>query len=254
MKLQVSSVGAPCFERALQLSRALDLPLNSEAQADLLLVVDESGVYLQPQGRRAAGPINVDFSSAQMRHRRRGGQNELLGKAVGVGKKTRLRLIDATAGLGGDSFVLADLGCDVVCLERSPLIHALLVDGVERGLVAADAWVRQVCSRLRVCLADAVQDLSNLDVSADVIYLDPMFSNRSRAARARKPMWLLQQLVGEDLDTAQLLQAALAKAIHRVVVKRPLKAAPIDGPAPGHAIRGKAVRFDVYSKRKLEDS
>ena len=74
-----------------------------------------------------------------MRHRRRGGQNELLGKAVGVGKKPALAVLDATAGLGRDSFVLADLGCSVTLAEREPVVLALLADGLERARRAGTA-------------------------------------------------------------------------------------------------------------------
>jgi 16S rRNA (guanine1516-N2)-methyltransferase len=225
-----------------------------EDDAELALTVSELGIFLQVLGKRAPGPIGVDFGSAKMTHRRRGGQNELLGRAVGAGKRSPLTVLDATAGLGGDSFVLADLGCDVISLERSPLIHCLLLDGWQRGAEDGEAGVRAACARMQIQLADAIEWMRDrANPSADVVYLDPMFPERGKAARARKEMWLFQNLLGEDEDTQALLAAALNHAIFRVVVKRPIKAPSIDGPEPTFAIKGKAVRLDVYSKRKLQD-
>jgi 16S rRNA (guanine1516-N2)-methyltransferase len=35
-------------------------------------------------------------------------------------------------GLGKDAFVLASLGCRVTLVERNPVVHALLRDGLDR--------------------------------------------------------------------------------------------------------------------------
>jgi 16S rRNA (guanine1516-N2)-methyltransferase len=80
----------------------------------------------------------------------------------------------------------------------------------------------------------------------DVIVMDPMFPQGRRAAE-RKPMRVLRMLAGDDEDADALLAAALAAGVHRVAVKRPLHAPPLDaGRAPGVVHKGKAVRFDVY--------
>ncbi len=253
MKLHVSSADARYHSRALALAEQLQLPMD-EDDAELALTVSEQGIFLQVLGKRAPGPVGVNFGSTKMTHRRRGGQNELLGRAVGVGKRKPLSVVDATAGLGGDSFVLADLGCDVISLERSPVVHSLLLDGWQRGADDGQSAVRAACGRMQIRLADAVTWLSDsAGPFPDVVYLDPMFPERGKAARARKEMWLFQSLLGEDEDIPALLAVALQRAAFRVVAKRPLKAAVIEGPEPTFAIKGKAVRFDVYSKRKLQD-
>ena len=64
-------------------------------------------------------------------------------------------------------------------------------------------------------------------------------------------MRLFQPLVGGDLDAPALLEAALALASHRVVVKRPRKAPAIEGAKPSHVLEGKSSRYDVYAKKKL---
>jgi 16S rRNA (guanine1516-N2)-methyltransferase len=203
-------------------------------------------VELIPLGEGSPGPVAVDFGSPGMRRRRRGGHNEALGRAVGVGKWSPLSVLDGTAGLGRDSFILADLGCQVLMLESSPVVFALLEDGLKRARMADDRWLRQVSARLELRRADAVDWLSQpADHSVDVVYLDPMFPARRKSARVKKEMWLLQQL----LDTPgqqPVLALALARSRRRVVVKRPAKAPPLEERAPAFAIPGKTVRFDVY--------
>ncbi|MCY1367758.1 Ribosomal RNA small subunit methyltransferase J [compost metagenome] len=58
--------------------------------------------------------------------------------------------------------------------------------------------------------------------------------------------------MGDDQDAPALLEAALALASHRVVVKRPRKAPIIAGTKPSYALEGKSSRYDIYPKRKLD--
>ena len=67
----------------------------------------------------------------------------------------------------------------------------------------------------------------------------------------QEPLRLFRPFVGDDLDAGELLGAALALATHRVVVKRPRKAPPIDGAKPGYSLEGKSSRYDIYPKKKL---
>ena len=246
------AVCSPAEEFAVQareLARELNLPLVTEpwtGHYDACLIPTARGLQIQPGGSDASGPIQVEFGSAGMRHRRRGGQNELLGRAVGVGKRGELRVVDATAGLGRDSFVLADLGCEVCMIERSPLIHALLRDGLRRAAASADPWLQQVCARLNLLQDDSGQWLRQQQ--PDVIYLDPMFPERKKSARVKTEMWLFQGLLGNDADADTLLELALQRAAYRVVVKRPLKAPVLGQRVPGFSLRGRSVRFDVYAR------
>lgn len=230
---------------------AAELGLSYSAQqpvadATPFLYASDRGLDLRLSGPAAPGPVQVDFGAGDMRHRRRGGQNELLGRAVGVGKREQLQVIDATAGLGRDGFVLADLGCQVLMLERSPVAFGLLRDGLERACASGDSWLQEVCSRLRLQWVDSIAYLAERPEPADVIYLDPMFPERQKSARVRKEMWMFQELLGKDLDAEQLLELALQQASYRVVVKRPARAPVLAGRPPGFTIGGRKVRFDVY--------
>ncbi len=232
-------------ERAEALAAELSMPFAAQREGwSALLVLSDRGLALQPLGEQASGPVAVDFSAGGLRYRRRGGHNEPLGRAVGTAKWPGLEVIDATAGLGRDSFVLADMGARVTMLERHPVVFALLRDGLARGVASDDAWVAEVSSRLSLVHAEAETWLT--PACADVIYLDPMFPARRKSARVKKEMWLFQQLLEETEPTAGLLEVALAAARRRVVVKRPAKAEPLAQRVPGFVIPGKTVRFDVY--------
>jgi 16S rRNA (guanine1516-N2)-methyltransferase len=219
---------------------------------DAVLLVGDKGLSVQRTGARAPGPVTVDFGSADMRHRRRGGHNELLGRAVGIGRKPRLHVLDATAGLGRDSFVLADLGCDVLMCEREPLVAALLASGLEQGRASGDTWLQGVLARMRLWPGDA-RLLPAREIDAhDAIYLDPMFPARGKSAAAKKEMALFQLLLaGRADDAVALLAWSLQQDVSRVVVKRPAKAQNLGGRRPSHVIAGRSVRYDVYVRRAL---
>lgn len=242
-----------------------DLPLQGAGAYAAVLLVDGDRLSLQAlsppaeTGRRGGravlpGPVSADFGSAAMRHRRRGGQNELLGRAVGASASRQPAILDATAGLGRDGFVLADMGCSVTLCEREPVIAALLQWGLTAAAASEDAWLARVARRMALRTGDARDVFADRAVPAEVIYLDPMFPPRDKSAAVKKEMALLQLLLDSDTaphEAADLLAWALGQDVARVVVKRPTRAAPVAGAAPSHHIAGKAVRFDVYVRRAL---
>jgi 16S rRNA (guanine1516-N2)-methyltransferase len=248
-------------DRAAGLAQQLGLPLiglgadpASCKQVHVLLIVRGSTLYLQQTGKGVAGPVSVSFGSAGMRHRRRSGSGELLGRAVGVGKKTPLQILDATAGLGRDAFVLADLGCQVLLCERDPVFVELLRAGLDAASGEEDNWLTEVVSRMTLYAGDARGVPADRIPAVDVIYLDPMFPQRSKSAAVKKEMALFQRLLentadSQDADT--LLRWALQQDSARVVVKRPLRAPVLAALEPSHCVRGKSVRYDVYVHRKL---
>jgi len=216
-----------------------------------LLICSADKLSLQQTGRHAPGPVVVEFGSAAMRHRRRGGHNELLGKAVGLGKKPQMHILDATAGLGRDSFILADLGCRVTLCERNKIIAGMLTSGLRMATASEDAWLRSAIQRMDLQLDDARSLGTATLQGVDVIYLDPMFPDRGKRAKVKKEMALFHELLGAGEDADELLLWALQQDVARVVVKRPPKAPELAGRKPSHTISGKAVRYDVYVLRRL---
>ena len=238
----------PLLDSGTDPSRCLDFAA--------LLVAGEGGLALVQTGPRAPGPVQVDFGGGVMRHRRKGGHNELLGKAVGVGRKQDLRVLDATAGLGRDAFVLADLGCILTLCEREPVVAAMLDAAIVLGGHAEDRWQREVVSRMRLVRGDATVLPTEQVAEIDVIYLDPMFPPRGKQAAVKKEMALFQQVLSTDKlaeDADALQRWALAQDVARVVIKRPRKAPALGQARVSHVISGKAVRYDVYVRRSLDN-
>jgi|TARA_R110000851_G_scaffold26454_3_gene75019 16S rRNA (guanine1516-N2)-methyltransferase len=221
----------------------------------LRLVQNEEGLALVGDEKRYGKPLNVDFVAGKAAHRRRfgGGRGQLVAKACGLTKGVSPSIVDATAGLGRDAFVLASLGAQVLLIERVAAIAALLDDGLKRASRHSDT--ADIAARMTLRHGDAAQSLAALVASAhfepQVIHLDPMFPHREKSALVKKEMRLFRELAGDDDDAPRLLEAALDVATHRVVVKRPIKAPPIAGPAPQHTLEGKTSRYDMYVHRSL---
>ncbi len=234
---------------AIAADLGLPLCLDGTAGFDLCLVLTPQRLELRQAGPDAPGPVFADFVGGAAAHRRRygGGRGQHLARAVGLRHGASPSVLDATAGLGRDAFVLADLGCRVTLVERSPVIAMLLRDALVRAVAAPE--VSETAARMQLMLGDALALVGGLPEAQrpEVIYLDPMFPERSKSAEVKKEMRVFQRLVGADEDAPALLAAALAKARKRVVVKRPRLAPPLDGPKPSGSVQGKSTRFDIYA-------
>ncbi|SEG72211.1 16S rRNA (guanine1516-N2)-methyltransferase [Marinobacterium lutimaris] len=254
-------VGTSCAARskeACELARELGLVFAEEvdlesASVAQYLLLTEDALVLQQTGRKRPGPVLADFVSGAVAHRRQfgGGKGQMIAKACGIKGSIRPTVADVTAGLGRDGFVLATLGCEVSLVERSPVVHALLADGLAR---AADSEVADIIARMRLYGGDARDWLSSLAEAErpQVVHLDPMFPHSDKSAQVKKEMLAFRDLVGEDADQAELLAVALEVAECRVVVKRPRKAPSIGGREPSYKLEGKSGRYDIYALKKLD--
>lgn len=213
------------------------------------LILRRTGAHLELQasGAGAPGPVRAEFGRGRTgwRGRHSGVRDEALARAAGVRRESPPTVIDATAGLGRDAFVLAALGCEVTLIERQPVVAALLRDGLRRAV--ADPATASIAARMQLRIADARAALAG--ARAEVVLVDPMHPPRRKGAAVRKEMRLFRELVGDDADADALLAAALNAATRRVVVKRPRGAAPMAGPAPSGAVEGRSTRFDIYPGR-----
>jgi len=233
---------------AEQLATAFRLPLVESLSTEISLYLHLTSARLELQDQQThIKPIYIDFLKGKIGYRRRhgGGRQQALAKAIGLKHGANPSVIDATAGLGREAFILADLGCEVQMIERSPVIAALLYDGLQRAQQDFEigAFITQ---HLELIHADAQHWLSQLSREdyPQVIYLDPMYPPRHKSALVKKEMRLFRQLVGEDTDAGELLEQALIYAQQRVVVKRPQWAPPLR--PPSFNICSENTRFDVY--------
>lgn len=191
--------------------------------------------------------VVIDFVAGKTAYRRKYGHagGEAISKAVGVKKGNRPHIVDATAGLGRDAFVLATLGCRVHMIERSAIIAKLLEDGLHRA--EQDEKIGTlVKNNLSLVCGDSQQELFHAPFEPEVIYLDPMFPHKEKSALVKKEMRLLQAVVGQDTVADTLLELSLTIATNRVVVKRPAYADFLAKINPHTSIKTKKHRFDIY--------
>ncbi len=207
-------------------------------RAGLELRHDENGLMLEGDGM----VLRASFDDMKRRLLPGKINRELLVRACKIKGVAAPRLVDATAGLGQDSLLLAAAGFTVILFECNPVIALLLVDAVERARL--DSELAEVASRMHVMEGDSVAALRAFDESVDVIYLDPMFPGRMKSAAVKKKFQLLHKLEAPCDGEAALLDAALAARPRKVVIKRPLKGPYLGGVKPDYELRGKAVRYD----------
>lgn len=234
-----------------QLSRLLKCPLYVDApNAHYVLHRSKGRLELFSPAEPNTKAIFADFVEGKSRHRRLfgGGKGQDLAKALGLQKFPNATVIDATAGMGGDAFVMATLGCQVTLLERNPVVQLLLSDALARADECADTEVKGISDRMRLVQRSGVDYLTMLEPEdyPQLIYLDPMFPERGKQAQVKKEMRFFHDVVGDDADGDQLLEIALQRAIERIVVKRPLRAETLNQRKPDFQIRGKTIRYDVY--------
>ena len=231
---------------------ALGLPFVEAAEPGVLaLVLDEVGWALFDCAPGAPGAVRADLLGGGMAERlRAGGRGEgRLASALGLKRHPESSVLDATAGLGRESVLAAALGCDVIACERSPIVATLLRDGLDRA--AEEGALASVLARIALRVEDARDVLRGLPDAErpDAVLVDPMFPERSKVARAKKEMQLLQRLLGPDAprDTIDLIETALATARRRVILKRPVHAPHVEGVRPPDLeVPGRAARYDVY--------
>lgn len=193
-----------------------------------------------------SGKLICDFTGGAAGHRFRfgGGRGQSLPKAVGMKVGHTLTIVDATAGLGGDAFLLASLGAEVTLIERSVEMHKISQEGMKRAQDAGGD-VAEVIGRMTLLLGDAKDLLPSL--CPDVVLVDPMHPPRKKSALVKIEMRLIRKIVGEDPDVIDLMKVALQMAQKRVVLKWPRRADAMDGIPPcSHQIIGKTTRYDVF--------
>ena len=222
------------------------LRLNPE----LALCVDGAGLWLCANGMK----MQPDWQAEIPRLKRASLKSEMIARACNLAEKPNL--IDATAGLGHDTLLLATLGATVTLVERHPILFSLLEDSQQQAL--KDAYLAPIVSRIHLVFADSADYLKQCAVQShyrDVVYLDPMFPQRDqnqqaikKQAQVKKQMQLLHMLLPEDgeMDLGDQLLPLAQQIAKRVVVKRPRLAVFLNDQQPDTQWQGDACRFDAY--------
>lgn len=220
-------------------AKKTDSPILEKEGDELTVLFDSKGVSLTGYGLSYQG----DFEG--MLHRVTEGRllHEMLVKAAKT-DKTGLKAIDATAGMGEDSFLLAAAGYEVTLHEQNPVVALLLKDALRRG--KKQPVVKDIVGRMQLVEGDSVELLSNRQLPVDLIYLDPMFPGKQKSSLTNKKLQLIQKLESPCSNEYDLFEAALKAQPGKIIVKRPLQAPNLADKKPNYSLNGKAIRYDCY--------
>jgi 16S rRNA (guanine1516-N2)-methyltransferase len=230
---------------AMALATQLNLPMaDPTIPCDYWLVLTPDYLGLTTPNQKSP-PFYIDFLSPKSIYRQKNLsiRNENLARALGLKNHKPNKIIDTTAGLGRDGFIIASLGIPVDLIERSPIIYALLADAIKRA--QHHPTMATVANRMNLIQGNAITLLPSLS-PAEVIYLDPMFPTRAKSALVKKEMQIFHEIIGADPDADALFKVALTCASRRVVVKRPKLANYLAELPPHYSVKGSSSRFDIY--------
>lgn len=239
-------------ESGYSVAEALQIPLfrfqkNHPDDGTFVFVsTDKVGIVSCDSGKFGR-PVFIDFEMiCRSIQRSTGGMSGFkLMRAVGSDVADRQTILDATAGYGEDSAVLSYFGSRVVMCERSPVMHLMIENALERArkIPGLGAFVE----RLDLRYGNSIDILTNERHMFDVVYVDPMYPKIPSSALVKKHMRVLRSVVGDDNDSESLFTVACSRARRRVVVKRMRNHPPITSDrVVHHVIEGKSSRFDVY--------
>ena len=225
-------------EAAEQLSRRLGVPIADSMGEELTLVFDGTGLSLVGYGMRYQG----DFS--RMLHRVIKGRlrHEMLVKIAKTNTE-HPTAVDAAAGMGEDSFLLAAAGYEVILFEQDAVIAALLRDVLRRA--REDERLREIVGRMRLTEGNSIALMPRLGITPEIVYLDPMFPPRKKSGLIQKKLQLIQKLEQPCANERELYDAAAALRPKKIIIKRPLNGALLADKKPSYTVKGKAIRYDV---------
>ncbi|KAA0915189.1 class I SAM-dependent methyltransferase [Psychrobacter sp. ANT_WB68] len=243
-----------------KLSQKRRQQLSQTATQSILLLDEKNKLSWLSDGLSVA----PEWDKLQRRVVSAGRKSELLLQAAKITSGSTV--IDATAGFGHDSLILASTGAQVIMLEQQPLM-ALLLLAEQLRMNALPNW-QKLMSRLQIINTDALSYFAMLQAEAiddpkaiDVVYLDPMFpedsyqdSKTGKGAKVGKHMQALHQLVcpptpEEEMQLLQSAQAVVSQSAQtsgRVIVKRPQFAPQLAHQSASESWHNEAVRFDGY--------
>lgn len=264
--ISVSYSSADSKSAAMIFSKQSGYPCVSNNEINTQLNLNYTNEFVELRDMEKNISIHIDFLSGDLAHRQQfgGGRGQSIAKAIGLKQGIEPpTVLDATAGLAKDAYVLACLGCSMTLIERSPIVVELICDAIQRATedehfqtilekgfkVINQSSIEYLTELANKTLSDddIYPDMINPEVIyPDVIYLDPMYPDKKKSASVKKNMQILQKLLGKDEDTQALLSTALKVAKKRVVVKRPKGAENLTELEPTYTVESKKTRYDVY--------
>ncbi|WP_425619656.1 class I SAM-dependent methyltransferase [Buchnera aphidicola] len=236
-----------CYDkRILHIIKLFKLEHDPNSSIGLLATHDSLELYNRNNIYQKS--IKVDFNSKKNNYRCLNfkKKHEALYKVVGMKQSYTPFILDLTAGLGNDAFIFSFLGCQVLMIERNPVIAALLTDGLYRAYknIKIGFWLKK---RLHLIINDSMNILKSSIFKPDIIYIDPMYPIVKNKSLPKKNMQILRFLIGHhDDDYEYILYMSKKLAKNRIIVKRPSYAQPLSKDKINFFIKTKHHRFDIY--------
>lgn len=181
-------------------------------------------------------PIFIDIKTELQKHtvyfQKHSFYQENLAKALGIKKgKKRESFCDATGGMLSDAMMMLCFDIQYLDIyERHPLAAVLIANALSQVQVKADFHFASA---------------AKINQSYQVIFFDPMYEDKNLKSAPKKEMQIFRELIGNDEDSKQVALHLRSLATERLVIKRPIKSAPLLADF-SHQIKGKSTRYDVY--------
>ena len=243
MNLDLINLGGFESQKLKQLETELNLVANKTINLDHdSLVLQEDNLYFNFKKERALTPLKIDIQKGALGWRLARAKHEThLKKAIGKTDRP-LRILDATAGLLGDSMIMLALGHSVTAYEQSKILYMLLNNELNQLSETDSNLINFQLINSNVCETKFNEE------SFDVIYFDPMYPEDKASSARRSDLKKINSILeieGLASDPESTFTYLRNIPSTKLIVKRPLKADAFKG-SINYQVLGKSVRFDIY--------
>ena len=230
-------------KRLNELENELNLVANKTINLDHdSLVLQEDNLYFNFKKERALTPLKINIQKGALGWRLARAQHEThLKKAIGKTDRP-LRILDATAGLLGDSMIMLALGHSVTAYEQSKILYTMLNNQLNQLPETDSNLLNFKLINSNVCETKFNEE------SFDVIYFDPMYPEDKASSARRSDLKKINSILeieGLASDPESTFTYLRNIPSTKLIVKRPLKADAFKG-SINYQVLGKSVRFDIY--------
>ena len=224
-------------KRAKDLSKKYDIPLINSKSAKTFISMGDKPILHFENNKLENSFIAGKFNTRIKQHQ----SETLLKKAVGWQSSVQKHILDATGGLGHDSFILALLGQKITLSEKNTGLCILIEEALNN--LPNLSYFNDAKNNISVINNDSRAFLSSAE-NFDVIYVDPMFNSKKKLKRTKQMQFLDNYLEEYDDPSVEFYKSNFK----RLVIKKELRAAPSIKDCSAISFKGSSVRYDVYSK------
>ena len=222
-------------DKALILAEKYSLKLSPFAAKQPYLYISEN-----PHIKFKDKKIISSFRSGSFTNRIKNFQREShLKKAIGYGGESSKKILDCTAGLGHDAFILALLGQNVTVVEKNKGLCILFELALES--LPQTSYFQEAKEKITIINDDSASFVDKL-FDYDVVYIDPMFKDRGAAGRSGI-MSLISDYLDDFTDVSDVL---IRSKFNRMVIKRQKQFKQSGNISPSFILQGKSINFHVF--------